>query len=648
MEQSQFADLTLSRALDVAGNAPEMVAQKRLNDRLASIATQMGTFKTLADRWDALFFTTEITPGMGPDIWPDDPSATTEGRSHISLTGRPKTYVIIPAGLLATQPVENMLATKDTQKARDAAADMERIRKAWKVEERWQLKRHKAATLTNLYGMTASHVYYDRSKKRGCADVIENPRNLWIGYKTADADADAVEWAAYVQMMDPSAVIEQFSVDFQARLLPDGKVIPWVIGPNDMANDLPHSELSFGPARVEVWDYWYREVADKGKRGEPSKMRTMNIVIAGNAIVRGPIEYEEYEGQIPYLPVNNDYIPGSPIGRSNLHDMEQLIREKMTRLTAGAQMIASATAGSYWQLTGQDAPSKVPAGAKPKLNEVATPGAGNRIEPITPFVAQFQFEQFMGRIDREMAEDSGLNDLLLGLVPASGLNSSKAINAMMANFETRIQMPRLLFYTWDKDTWDLVVKVWKKYDDTVRTVWEQGGGVLDIINPSLSPRDDFETAQRAINLMQNKVISQARAMDWVGVDDPEQEQEIIRSERTDATLWPADVQTMAQLMGILQSMGLAAAPGTQAQAEAQGASGTEALRNALGATAGTSAPPGSQYGTQPQTPPIEGASQAEGGGPFAQGNEMQIQSMMQKGQSTGRVLTNTKVPMGRR
>ncbi len=428
--------------------------------------------------------------------------------------------------------------------------------------------------------------------------------------------------------------------------MPDGKVVPWVIGPNDLSSDLPHSELSFGPSRVEVWDYWYRVPGTRGVRGKPTKMETWNVVIAGNSIVRGPIPYPEYEGQIPYLPLLSEYIPGSPIGKSALHDMENLIREKMTRLTAGAQMIASATAGNYWQLTGQDAPSKVPAAAKPKLNEVAAPGAGNRIEPITPFVAQFQFEQFMGRLDREMAEDSGLNDLLLGLVPASGLNSSKAINAMMANFETRIQMPRLLLYTWDKDTWDLVVKVWRKHDDRVAKIVKQGGGVLDIINPSLSPRDDFETAQRAINLMQNKVISQARAMDWVGVDDPEQEQEIIRGERTDATLFPADVQTMAQLMGILTQMGLAAPPGAQQQAQAQGASGTEALRQALGA--GASPLAGSQQDTQAQPPPIPGAGPSAGGGPFAQGNEAQIQTMLQNGKTTGRVLTNTKVPMGRR
>jgi hypothetical protein len=63
-------------------------------------------------------------------------------------------------------------------------------------------------------------------------------------------------------------------------------------------------------------------------------------------------------------------------------------------------MIANGVAGDFWQLTGADAPTRVPAGLKPKRNELVAPGPGNRIETITPFIAEFQLEQYLGRIDR--------------------------------------------------------------------------------------------------------------------------------------------------------------------------------------------------------------------------------------------------------
>lgn len=650
MTDQTYVDLTLSSGLELSTGDEDIFLQRQLANRIAAMATEQSQFKLLADRFDELYFTTTIHPQWGADLWADDPSATKAGRSHVSINS-PSVYVDTPAALQAVVPGESMLATEDTDDARDAASSMERLRRAWKVSEHWQLKRHKATTIKALYGKTASYVWYDREKKQVCADIIQNPRNLWIGYK-AD-DFEAVEWIGHVTLMSPQAVEEKFSVDVTVRKNAKGDLLPWVQGSGEYMADVPRPELNFGPARIEVWDYWYAIPGPKGKRGEATKMTTWNVVIAGNAVVRGPFEYKEYEGEMPYKPLFNTFIPGVASGRSELHDMENLIREKMTRVTAGAQMIAGATAGNYWQLVGPDAPTRVTDDAKPKLNGVATPGAGNRIEAISPFVAQFQLEQFLGRIDREMAVISGLNDLLLGLAPAQVLSSSKAINALIANYETRISMRRLLLYTWDKDTWDLVVKVWAKKDATVRKIIAAGGGVLELSDPSLSPKDEMETATRAANLVAAKLWSQARGMDAVGVDDTEQEQNIIRAERTDATMFPADVQVMAQLMAALQSLGLQAPAGVAQQGGETIANGQNDLRTALGAGTPNGTVGSQGAGNQGEAPPIPGAGPEAGGAeaPFAQaqapqGSTTQLQTMLQGGKSSGRLLTNT--PLGRR
>lgn len=643
---SDFVDLTLQLGLELAepDELSDLAIQRQLARRISELASEHGVFRAWCDRADALYYTTTFTQG-GADLWADDPSATTPGRSHVSVN-TPAVYVDVPAALTATKPIENITANEDSDEARAAAAALERIRTAWKASEKWDLKRHKAATVKGLYGRTAAFVYYDQELKRPCVDVVQNPRNLYIGYQSDDYEK--VEWAAHVTLRDPNALVEQYSVSLTVKETPGGRLVPWI---GEAIVDRPRPELNFGPARIEVWDYWYRLPAKTGKYGSRTKMETWNVVVAGNAVVHGPFKYSEYRGRIPYLPVYNTFVPSVPTGRADLHDMEQIIREKMTRITAGAQMIAGATAGDFWQLVGPEAPSRTT--IKPVRNLVVAPGAGNRIEAITPFIAQFQLEQFLGRLDREAAAVSGLNDLLLGLAPLQSLSSSKAINALVANFETRISMRRLLFYSWDVDVWDLVIDVFAAKNKDVRSVVMAGGGTLNIINPSLSPRDEAETAIRAANLVGAKLWSQARGMDAVGVDDPEQEQNIIRSERTDATMFPADVGMMAQLMGVLKSLGIQEPASVQGQAQGQLTSGQNDLRTALGAGVPQGDTGSQGVEMQGQIPP-EGLSPGATPpteAPFIQGpapapQTVQLQNLIQGGQAKGRIITNQQ--LGRR
>lgn len=652
--ETKYTDLTLASALAYPGDA-DTTLQRQLQSRIEGIKPEHDLFVEECRRNDALFYSTTYTQ-FGADLWADDPNLKIDGKSHVSLNN-PQVYVEVPAALQAAEPVENMVAIEDSESGRDDANAMERIRESWKVDELWQLKRHKGATIKELYGRTASFVYPDMEKGYPCADVVINPRNLYMGFK--DDNYAELEWAAQVTLMDPNTVMELYSVAVTSRALESGAVMPWVAGALDpVGANLPRPELNWGPARIEVWDYWYRKVGRPGKKGQPAKMETWNCIVVGNEVVRD-IQYGYYEGLIPYVPLFNTFIPGAPTGRSALHDMEQLIREKMTRITAGAQMIQKATAGDYWQITGENAPARGAANVKPMLNQTMSPGPGNRFEAIAPFIAEFQLEQFLGRLDREMAIISGLNDLLLGLAPTAVLNSSKAINALIANYESRIAMKRLLFYEWDRKTWELTCKVWSnmKGDNAkfVKRVMANGLPRLDILDPSLSPRDEMETANRAASLVGAKLWSQARGMDAVGVDDPEQEQNIIRRESTDATLWPDRVNLMVQLMSALNAASAQAPQGVQQQAAGQQASGAAALQTALG----MQTPDNSMaqlVGPQAQTPEVAGGQSS----PFAQGpsgalaqqngpQSTQVQSMIQGGKLSGRILNNTKyAPKGRR
>jgi hypothetical protein len=656
-----FADMTLSKGLLHAADEDTKQLIYSLMRRLASVRPQQDRLREWSDRADGLYYPEVMTAG-GADLWPDDPSAKLPGRTHVSIN-IPSVYVDIPAALQAVSPVENMLATDTNEEARGAAADIERLYSAWKQEEDWELKFHKAITVKELYGLTAGRVYWDDEgdDAHPCVEIVEQPKNLHLGYKT---DAyEEVEWAAYVTRYEPNALVEAFGVDVVPFQQEDGQFLPLVRGVQTVGESFPdnwdatpqRAWLAMGDSRVEVWDYWYRQPVWRGMKFV--RMDTFNVVIAGNLIIRGPLKYAEYGGELPYLPLYNTFVPGLPSGRPALYDIEHLLREKMERVTAGSQMIHNAVAGDMWQLVGPEAPMQVPQGLKPARNRVIAPGPNARIEAITPFIAQFQLEQYLGRIDRETAAVSGLNDLLLGLAPSTVLNSSKAINALIANYESRLSIRRKLLYKWRRDVWTRVLKVWAAKDKGVKQIVGKGAGFLDIVDPSLSPRDEQETAMRVSNLVSAKLLSQARGMDMIGVDDPETEKDLIREESTDATLWPERVQIMAQLMGALQSLGLQPPAGAQAQAQGQMTSGQNDLRTALGGQTPVNPVGGPGPGGAPEdmgmTPPIPGMPPEAGGPqpPFAQAQGGQdqpalMQSMIQGGKVKGRILTQQK--LGRR
>jgi hypothetical protein len=357
--------------------------------------------------------------------------------------------------------------------------------------------------------------------------------------------------------------------------------------------------------QVEVYDYWYKVPKGVGKAP-----LVYNAIYVGNTLVKNEA-HPEYGGQIPYIHLPNGKIPGSPYGKPALYDPEQLLREKDERITAMAQMIQSIVGGQMWQLVGAEAPDEVPPNALPKPGRVATPGPGNELRAIQPFIPQFQIEAYVARIDRELTVATGLNDLLLGLAPAQVLGSSRAIAALIANYESRLAPKRKVFYSWTKKVWEMCARIWEAKDPAVKSLIA-GEYRIEIVAPELTPRDTLELASTAINLVQNRIWSAERAMDRVGVEDPMGEKELIRDEQTDATLNPAAVATMTQVIGQMQQMQQMQQQSAQASMEQQLMMTQEQAQNAQRTL--TAPVPGSQSLNQPenqaQLPPEASAANA--------------------------------------
>jgi len=613
-----------------------------ISARMDTKRAEMSRFQDLCYRYDNLYYPDVITK-FGADHWPDDPNRSIPGRAHVSVNVYP-VYVDIPAALQATVPVENIApADPRMEPNRELAASVERVYFAWKEETGFEIKNHKAAVTKGLYGRTAAKVYWDEESGMPQFSVIDQPRNLWMGFSSTDYTS--LEWCAYAKRMHPDAIAETYGLDIarndrgEMYARPQaGSHLTHTVHPG--ARDWLAGDDSY---MVEVIDYWYRKPKGKMEVGKRTEMVTCNAIIVGNYMVKND-EHTEYNGKMPYVPLFNTYIPGVPDGRSEFFDIEQLIREKDERLSAGAQMIGKTVGGQFWQLTGPEAPDKVPPGVEPKADKVVAPGAGNRIEKIEPWMPQFQFNDYLDRLDRELSDVSGLNDLLRGLAPAQVLSSGKAINALVANYEARISIKRDLFYEWRRNVWELSVVVWGNKNEDLGLAFEQASR-LQITPPSLTPRDELETSTMAANNVNSKMWTLRRAMDKVGVEDPEAELDILKEERTDAAIFPADVQTQVALMAQMQQMQMDMQQLQQQMGGQPGAPGGEAPMDQLAAQAAGMAPEGmpsmnapGEQGVMPPEAMPPGGGQPPPGIESGPGFNASNQTMIKGGEPTNRML----------
>jgi hypothetical protein len=630
-----LAHLDINRALQIAQMqaGPEdqeaIDVMESMTARRLSVEPEQTRFAALCDRFDNLYYPQAFTKG-GASHWADDESAWQDGRTHVSVNNYP-TYVDIPAALQAFQPVENMLALGGEDADRAIASEVERVYLAWKAQTDFEMLCQKACVTKGLYGRTAAKIFWDKDDKFPHVELIDQPRNLYLGWK--DSSYTRLEWALYSYSITPDTAMEDWGLIVERGMDAEGKPYPYVVSPiGGQYTREPFGLLRSADLRVEVNDYWYRKPRKNARieAGKPVKFETWNAVFVGNVMVKNKM-HSEYRGLMPYVPLMNSYLPGMPEGKSNLYDVEQLQREKDERISENAQMIHRAISGQYWQLVGPEAPLTVPAGLRPQPNQVIGPGPGNRIEALQPWMPEFQMEQYLARVDRELTDISGLNDLMRGMAPSSVMSSGKAISALVSNYETRISMPRGLYYKWRQEIWNLVAQIWAEKNPDLRDVIE-GKTYLDLKAPSLTPRDDAEQAQIASNLKEMKLWSAVRAMDRVGVDDPETEQNIIRAEQTDATLNPAQVQVMVSLMLMMQQLQQQMPQGLPQQAQQAQMSTEEAMASMRGlAPQTTGEEMMNGQGEQPMTPGEQMPGNTEIGAEMGAGGAMAPQAVDENG-----------------
>ena len=224
------------------------------------MGSEQQAFAAACDRWDSLYYppAEAVLPGKGASHWWYHTSATLPGKAHLSVN-TPPIYVDIPASLQAVPPIENLVPLVDSDEARNLAAMTERLYSAWKAEIELELLGHRACVVKGLYGRTAAKVWWDADNDYPRFDIIDQPRNLWLGW--GQSDYRSLDWACYSYLMTARGHLRRVRAgrrrsgtdgdgDRTRTSCPSAAFDSWTAARREMWRT---------GGNIEVLDYWYRQ-----------------------------------------------------------------------------------------------------------------------------------------------------------------------------------------------------------------------------------------------------------------------------------------------------------------------------------------------------------------------------------------------------
>lgn len=533
------------------------------------------------------------------------------------------------------------------------------------------------AKVKTIYGKGVLKPYWNTEEKRPDVSVIESPENLRIGWGASDFSV--IDWALYEYAISPVEARRRWP-DIEVTKDRTGFTIQRLNAGGDHGDPLdtrntssngPRSRLlppvQYQPSDYEgdqlrVWDYWYTD--DTGT--------VTNAILLEGAIVEGPNPHPELI-DIPYIPIENDHEPGNPEGIATHEGIIDIQYELNRALSHIAQVVADET-DPAWQLNGPEADS-VPIGLVPKAGEIVAPGGGNVVNPISKGINMFPAQALVEMLWEDMHRITGISEIAFGQTPGAQ-TAGRALSVQVESVANRLDFKRRLLYQglrrlilfWvrmlehENPKIKVEVEVEGETDaetgeETEPTTETQTVGIGDavrgfyrwkIIAPEITPRDVYEQTTNLINQVQSKVVSLATARDLLGYDSPQDEEELIVAERSNAHLFPGDVQTFVATMAAMQEMEARAQAQQQAQAAAQAqGGGVQGATNEVGQGAMTA---DQQAGQPTRTEADQGtaAPATVQGGPPPGGGPQASQTTLVRSQPNGGAVAMNQIAYQRK
>lgn len=598
------------------------------------------------------------------DQWPWDKQKR-PGKIHVSINIL-KPAVDIDSRLQSILPrihCEPPANDPDTEKRAEAT---EKLIVASLEETGWDVWLNDLTKVKSLLGKGVIKAFWNEEDDRPDCSIIETPENLRIGW--GSSDFTKMDWALYEYQISPLQAAQQYGLSVEVKRNGDaivtrggtkhddplGQRAP--LNPAQGAYSEDRTPSDYETGHVDVWDYWYKRKGDK-------RSQVWNAIIVGTKTGRVVVSnvHRTEMPDIPYIIIENDHKPADPDGMSTIEHLTDFQEEYNRLVSHWLQLIADNT-DPAWQAVGPGADS-VPPGIVPKAGEIIALGADIKIEPIEKPQNQVPLEQAIGALWDSFHKESGLPEITFGTMPGAQ-TSGRAMAVQIEAVQNRADPRRrrlyrglrelILFWLFmaEEKNWSLEVtlpaQTQANEDQAAAIVGTApaepekvkmpvkkviaGMRRWKIIEPEITPRDNIEHANTQIQILNARGQSLQRFMQEIGVDSPLAELAKIIEERSNAALFPGDVQaqvaaaaTLLQMrmqMAAMEQQAMAAgiAQGGQAQdmaAQGQGAgflqsqeaqaqpSGDQVSGGEMAGLAPTGAGPG-----QPGTPPSLGTMQS--------------------------------------
>lgn len=567
------------------------------------------------------------------DQWPEDRKLR-PNKLHITVNII-KAFVDVEARVLSLLPrLTNKPPTMATEDALKSEA-IEELFLRYLESTGWEVWMADWERVKSAYGIGILKPFWNEAEKRPDVQLIEQPQNLLLGYGTSDYGV--VDWAIYRYAISAlEAKIQHPDIEIEIK---KGEVPKVSRGGRDHADPLQQKSLSgfaetmssvvnsilprntdgeYEKTQVEVWDYWYRR--------EDGVVCNAKLV---QGCVVGKLHEHPEMPTIPYIVTERDHEPGSPEGMSTAELLIDINMGLNRVLSHYAQLVAD-NSGTAYQLTGENADS-VPEGIVPREDELIPAGSGNQILPIQRSVNNYPIQQLIQEYWNAAHKVTGLPQVMFGEIPGTQ-TSGRAMAVQIEAAANRLDAKRrrsyeglrnlLLFWGFMLKKRNPTVRVTERVEavegtatssPTVRAAELKIGDTIEgfenwkIVAPEITPRDAIEHTTNVINKVNAKLLPLAQAMDELGIENPQQMLAMIEEERSNAGLYPADVQAKLAAELLMQQIEQQA----QAMAGQQAAMAASSADAALGQEAQEAAPTGledmNQPGTAPGGPPPPGA-----------------------------------------
>ena len=573
--------------------------EKQARERYMQVITDSDVRAARYEKWHSYY-----SPAGG-DQWPED-LAERPGKIHLTAN-LVRRFVDTEARLISippriTIPVddawdhETLLRGEATEKLFMKYLDLSGF-------DQWTFTFNQ---IKQLYGLGVLHPYWDDEAGVPAVEIIEQPQNLLIGW--GDSNFKDIDYTIYYSRVSRlQAKLKWGDVLSDEELKkPLSDQGPSRIAGGAHDHDLPEpydnrlsntrNQTQYESTQIPVWDYWYIGEEDG---------TVYNCTLVNGHIVMGPIPHKEMP-VIPYIPIESDHEPGSPDGHGTAELLLGLQMAINRTLSLYVQTVWDFTNPAY-QLNGEEAPTVVPPGLVPRAGQIVAPGPGVVINPIGgENINNFPMDALIKQAWDAAFKISGLSPVLFG-EGIGAQTSGQALQMQLQGVINSIDPKRGRYYEGIR----ALLKFWHfmlakknpKIDGKPVKEVIDGMNRWDLVAPDITPKDVVAHTTNVLDKLNGKLVSLATAMDEIGVENPQQEMDIIRQERGDVNLFPQDAQATAAVEALIQQISgqqqgapnpnEAAANQAPAQAAAQQASPTATTdQNQPQTQAGSAPPPG--------------------------------------------------------